>query len=123
MDKRVLVWVFDIDGVISTNPQFFSLLTYFLTKKRNENLVFVVTARNPNRRKETIRELDKWDIHYTKLYFMPVDFARDFTTQGNWKKALVDSLNADMWFDNDFKWYEKECGIDFSDMRCRRIEI
>jgi hypothetical protein len=122
MDKKLRV-IFDLDGVITTNPQFFSLLTYFLTKKRNENLVFIVTARNPNRIIETIKELEKWNINYTKVYFMPADLARDFRTQRKWKKDTVWQLDADLWFDNDFKWYEKECGIDFSDLKCQRIEI
>jgi hypothetical protein len=30
---------------------------------------------------------------------------------------------VDIWFDNDFKWYEKVCGIGFSDLKCERIEI
>ena len=116
-------WVFDVDGVISTNPQFFSLLTYFLTKKRNEHEVYILTARNPNRKNETINDLNVWNICYKEVLFMPVDLARDFRTQGRWKKDIVTTLKADLWFDNDFKWYEKECGIDFSDLKCQRIEI
>lgn len=115
--------VLDIDGVISTNPQFFSLLTYFLTKKRNECEVYIVTARNPSRKNITYSELENWHICFKEVLFMPDDLARDFTTQGKWKKDTVQALNADLWFDNDFKWYEKECGIDFSDLKCKRIEI
>jgi len=113
----------DIDGVIGTNPQFFGTLTNFLTKKNNENEVFIITARNPSRYDETVNQLDKWNITYNELHFMPDDFTRDATTQGNWKKDTVSRLNIDIWFDNDFKWYEKECGIDFSEMKCRRILI
>lgn len=120
---KTLRIILDIDGVISTNPQFFSLLTYFLTKKRNECEVYIVTARNPNRKQETIDELGVWGIQYDDVLFMPSDLTRDFTTQGKWKKDTVQGLNADLWFDNDFKWYEKECGIDFSDLKCKRIEI
>jgi uncharacterized HAD superfamily protein len=123
MGQRILKVVLDIDGVISTNPQFFGLLTYFLTKKRNRHLVFIVTARNPNRQKETIKWLKGVGVVYEKVFFMPTDLTRDFTTQGNWKKDVVSNLNADLWFDNDFKWYERECGIDFSDLKCVRIEI
>jgi hypothetical protein len=54
---------------------------------------------------------------------MPRQLARDNKTQGNWKKDTVQALNADIWFDNDFKWYEKECGIDFSDLKCERVLI
>jgi hypothetical protein len=54
---------------------------------------------------------------------MPKELTRDFTMQGKWKKDTVASLNANLWFDNDFKWYEKQCGIDFSDLKCERIEI
>jgi len=113
----------DIDGVISTNPQFFSLLTYFFTKKRNNHKVYVLTARNPSRYFETYHELKDWGIHSGDIIFMPADLTRDFTTQGNWKKDIVRDLEIDLWFDNDFKWYEKECGIDFSDLKCQRIEI
>lgn len=120
---RTLRVVLDVDGVISTNPQFFSLLTYFLTKKRNECEIYILTARNPNRYPETKTQLETWGVHYNDLIFMPSDFTRDFRTQGKWKKDTVASLNADLWFDNDFKWYEKECGIDFSDLKCKRVEI
>jgi len=123
MAQRVLKIILDIDGVISTNPQFFSLLTYFLTKKRNEHIVYILTARNPKRRDETYNILREWNISFNEVFFMPSDLARDFRTQGKWKKDTVQALNADLWFDNDFKWYEKECGIDFSDLKCTRIEI
>ena len=116
-------WCFDLDGVITTNPDFFKLLTYFLTKKRNENEVYILTARNPSRVYETKLLLDRWCICYKDIIFMPKDFTRDFKTQGNWKKDVVQHLKADLWFDNDFKWYEKECNIDFSDLKCERIEI
>lgn len=122
MERKLRV-AFDIDGVISTNPHFFETLTYFLTKKNNENEVFILTARNPSRYDDTVEELKRWNISYKELCFMPDDFARDFKTQGNWKKDTVSRLNIDLWFDNDFKWYEKECGIDFSDLKCKRIEI
>jgi hypothetical protein len=115
--------VIDIDGVISTNPDFFKLFTYWLTKKRNNNEVYILTARNPSRKNETINDLNVWNICYKELIMMPNDLTRDFLTQGNWKKDIVRHLNADLWFDNDFKWYEKECGIDFSDLKCERILI
>jgi len=116
-------WVFDLDGVITTNPDFFKLLTYWLKKKRNNNKIYILTARNPERQEETINELRNWGISYDTLHFMPKQLTRDFKTQGLWKKDTVQVLNADLWFDNDFKWYEKECGIDFSDLKCERIEI
>lgn len=116
-------WVFDIDGVITTNPDFFKLLTYFLTKHRNNNDVYILTARNPSRKKETIDELSRWGISYKEILFMPSDLTRASRTQAKWKKDTVLGLNADLWFDNDFKWYERDCGIDFSDLKCERIEI
>ena len=122
MDKKLRI-ILDIDGVISTNPQFFSQLSYFFTKRNNQHEVYILTARNPKRRLETYVELEKWDIYFNEVLFMPSDLTRDFTTQGKWKKDTVQALNADLWFDNDFKWYEKECGIDFSDLKCTRIEI
>lgn len=116
-------WCFDLDGVITTNPDFFKLLTYFLKKKRNHNEVIILSARNPSRQEETINELKAWNISYDRVIFMPTDLTRDSRTQGNWKKATILGLNADLWFDNDFKWYERDCGIDFSDLKCERIEI
>lgn len=116
-------WAFDLDGVITTNPDFFKVLTYWLKKKRNENTVYILTARNPSRKKETIKELKSWNISYNDVLFMPKQLTRDFKTQGKWKKDIITVLNVDLWFDNDFKWYERECGLDFSDLKCERIEI
>lgn len=118
-----MIWAFDMDGVLTTNPDFFKLLTYWLTKKRNNNRVIVVTARNPDRKNEIFAWLDRWGITYNDVYFMPEDLARDPTTQGKWKKDIIRSQKVDLWFDNDFKWYEKSCKIDFSDLKCERIEI
>ena len=118
-----MIWAFDLDGVITTNPDFFKLLTYWLTKKRNNNRVIVVTARNPERKREIFDWLNKWGITYNDVYFMSEDLARDFTTQGKWKKDIIRDQKVDIWFDNDFKWYERECKLDFSDLKCERIEI
>jgi len=123
MDKRVLVWAFDVDGVITTNPDWFKVFTYWLKKKRNNNIVHIVTSRNPERTKETIEELKMWNISYDYIHFMPKDFTRSPASQAKWKKDTILTLNIDLWFDNDFKWYEKMCGIDFSDLDCARIEI
>jgi len=118
-----MIFAFDLDGVITTNPDLFKVLTYWLTKKRNNNKVYIVTARNPERKKETIKWLKEWNITYDDVLFMPKQLTRDFTTQGKWKKDIIREQKVDIWFDNDFKWYEKECGIDFSDLKCERIEI
>jgi len=118
-----MIWAFDLDGVITTNPDFFKVFTYWLKKKRNNNTVYILTARNPKRKNETINDLNVWNISYDDVFFMPDDFTRDATTQGNWKKDMIVKLKADLWFDNDFKWYERDCGIDFSDLKCERIEI
>jgi len=118
-----MIWAFDLDGVITTNPDFFKVFTYWLKKKRNNNTVYILTARNPERNIDTYMELDRFGISYDNVCFMPDDFTRDATTQGNWKKDIIKVLNADLWFDNDFKWYERDCGIDFSDLKCERIEI
>lgn len=117
------IWCFDLDGVITTNPDFFKLLTYWLKKKRNNNEVYILTGRNPSRQGETINELEKWQISYDRLFFMPKELTRDARTQGLWKKDKILELRADLWFDNDFKWYERDYGIDFSDLTCERIEI
>lgn len=116
-------WVFDVDGVITTNPDFFRLLIFFLKKKRNNNEVFIVSSRNPDRREETEKYLKMVNICYDELITMKKDLTRDTRTQAKWKKDTVQGLNADLWFDNDFKWYERECGIDFSDLKTERVEI
>lgn len=116
-------YVFDIDGVITANPDFFKWFSYHLSKKLNNNEIHIVTSRNPERKEETINELRNWGISYDAIHFMPKELTRDNKTQGRWKKDTVQALNADLWFDNDFKWYEKECGIDFSDLKCERILI
>lgn len=111
----------DIDGVITTNPDFFRFLTYILHK--NGWFVDIVTSRNPKRVKETEQELKKWDITYDTIHFMSTKDKRDYKTQGEWKKNTVNVLGSTLWMDNEFKVYEKVLGIDFSDCVAQRIAI
>lgn len=116
-------WCFDLDGCITTNPDFFKLLTYFLKKKGNNNEVYILTARNPARLEETINELAKWGISYDQLHTMPVGYDRNYMGLGFWKKEKLKEIKPDIWFENEVKVYEKLCGVNFSDLDINIINI
>lgn len=59
----------DIDGTITEDPVFFSELARKL--RLNGTAVHVVTARDPDSRKETENELFELDIEYDQLYLLP----------------------------------------------------
>lgn len=117
-----MIWAFDLDGVITANPDFFKWFTYNLKKKGNDNDIHIVTARNPGREIETLQELMFWGIAYDELHMMDKKLKRDYKTQGEWKNYMVKIINADIWFDNDFKVYEKVCGVKL-DAKAERITI
>lgn len=102
----------DIDGVISSNPDFWKWLVYQLTKKPNNVKVFIVSARNPNRLKETENDLLDWGIRYDELITMPKEAPRSFKYQAIWKIAAIKEIEADIWVDDDFKIFKQTLGID-----------
>ena len=101
----------DLDGCVTSNPDFFKWWTYTLTKKGNNNEVWILTARNPSRIDETIEELAYWGIKYDQIFFMGKDMPRDDTTQARWKLQKVKEMKPDIWIDNDFKVYERVCDV------------
>lgn len=114
-------FAFDIDGVITSNPDFYRHLTYLLHK--NGHIIDIVTSRNPSRAKETEEELKRLGITYTDIHFMSSLLPRDYKTQGQWKLDTIATLKTDVWFDNEFKVYEKVLGLDFSGCRAERISV
>lgn len=61
-------WCIDLDGVITSNPNFFKWWTYQLKKKGNDNEIHILTARNPSRYHETIFEImEKFKIDFAKV--------------------------------------------------------
>jgi len=114
-------WAFDIDSVITANPEFFRWWIYHLKKSKQE--VFIVTARNPKREQETIFELEDWHIPYDKIYFMPDILPRDFSDQAMWKKKKIKELKIDIWVDDNFKIYRRALGISTDIKGVTKIEI
>lgn len=105
-----MVWAIDIDGVITSNPDFFKWWTYQLTKKGNSNVVYIVSSRNPSRISETFNELYKWGITFDKYFYMGESgkkLKRDWKTQAKWKIDIIRTLRPHVWIDNDFKMYER----------------
>lgn len=105
-------WLIDVDGVITTNPGFWSYWTYHLAK--NGHKVFVLTARNPSRVNETIGQLAKWNICCDKIITMPDILPRDLLTQWEWKVKEAKKSKADVWVDDQFKICEQVFGWDWS---------
>jgi hypothetical protein len=116
-----MTFALDLDGVIGTNPEFFKWFTFILHK--NKQWIDIVTSRNPSRVEETKKELSFWGITYDDIHFMSSQMPRDYKTQGEWKRDKVIALKSDIWMDNEFKIYDKVCGVDFSECRAERITI
>ena len=114
-------WVFDIDSVITANPESIKWWIYHLRK--NGHKIDIVTSRNPKRKKETIEELKFWGIDYDEIFFMSKKLKRDFTTQALWKVKVVKILKPDIWVDNNFKIYERALGVNTEVEGVCRIEV
>jgi predicted glycosyltransferase len=114
-------WVFDIDSVITANPDFFKWWIYHLRKNGHE--VLIVTGRNPARKSETKEELKMWGISYDSISFMPKSLPRDFRTQAEWKLRQIEEIKPDVWVDDNFKIYEQGLGISMTVEGVVRIEI
>ena len=114
-------WAFDVDGVITANPDFFRWWINQLRK--NGQIIYILTARNPSRVAETGKELKELGIKYDGVCYMPEDSQRDYKTQAEWKKSVVKDLKIDIWVDNEFKVYKRCCGVSFSDVTATMIQI
>lgn len=116
-----MVYAIDLDGVIVANPDFWKWFTFKLHV--NKQWIDIVSSRNPERTEETKAELKHWGITYDDLHMMSSQMARDFKTQGEWKRDKVMQLKSDIWFDNEFKIYEELMEVDFSECTAERITI
>jgi hypothetical protein len=105
-------WCIDLDGVITSNPDFFRWWTYQLKKKGNKNGIHILTARNPSRIEETIRELEFWGISYDQLHTMDESEPRGLNNLGIWKLNMIIEIKPDIWIENEIKAY-KAVGVDF----------
>jgi hypothetical protein len=105
-------WMIDLDGTITSNPDFFKWWTYQLRKKGNRHVVDILTARNPGRFKETIKELKHWGITYNEIYSMDADAPRILQAQADWKIEVVNKVKPTIWIDNNLKLYKTILNID-----------
>ena len=118
-----MIWAFDIDGVITSNPDFFKWWIYQLRKKGNNNKVAIISARNPSRMDETLFELERWGIDFDEIYSMTERLKRDMKSQAKWKLSIIKQIHPDVWVDNDFKVYEKVLGVRMDTPGTERIQI
>lgn len=116
-------WLIDLDGVITANPSFWKWWVYHLRKKPNHCWVGILTARNPKRVDETLEELKFWGIEYDEIYFMDAALARSFKSQGEWKRNMLLEIQPDVWVEDQLKVYERACGVDFSVLLEKGLEI
>ena len=107
-----MLFLIDIDGVITSNPDFFKWFIYTLRKKENKHKVHIVTCRNPERIFETELELIRWGITYDEIHFMKPELSRDLKTQAMWKMSVALVVKPDVWIDDDFKIYKQVYDID-----------
>ena len=114
--EYVLRYGFDIDGTISTNPEFYSSLskdTYI-----DGGSIVIISSRTENQdvRDTTIEQLNNWSISYDKLFlFKPFDDVKHLCPHDdlNWyQKYLWQKLyycireKVDCYHDDDIKVIE-----------------
>jgi hypothetical protein len=103
---------FDIDGVITKNPIYFSFLTKVL--KREGHFVAIVTSRSPlfEVQEATRQELKELDIIFDDLYFLPEDedtffhypLGLDWFQKRIWLKANYCQTNKlEVFYEDDTK--------------------
>ena len=64
MGKKTIVVGIDLDNCITADAEFFRVICFLLAP---EYEIHIITNRDKNSRKETIRELKELGIHYSKL--------------------------------------------------------
>ncbi len=107
-------WAIDIDGVITANPAAFSFLTYHLNKNENSDTVIILTWRDgsdPERRKQTMEELDIFGIYYNQVIMAPKKFD-NIRAAALWKISKMKELGINIWIDDEIKMYIRDLGID-----------
>ncbi len=106
-------WCIDIDGVITANPAVFGWLTYHLTKNENNQTIIILSWRDgsdPERVKETEKELEEFGIRYNQLVMAPRRFPNARVAMF-WKIAKIAELEVDIWLDDEIKSYKRDYSI------------
>ena len=106
-------WCFDIDGVITANPQALSWLTYHLCKNENNNYIYLLSWRDgtdATRKIQTISDLQKFNVHYNELIMAPKRFG-NIRQAAFWKIAQIHKLGIKIWFDDELKSYKRDYKI------------
>ncbi len=85
----------DIDGTITRNPAFFSILSSALTKAGHT--VFVITLRDDRNR--AIADLRKWGIVHQKLITSTPSELMDFGDE--WKAMVCQKHKIEIFLDDD----------------------
>lgn len=86
----------DIDGTISQAPQHFKRLIDALIE--DDDYVFIITARDEGRRRETEEYLESLCIDYYQLLMKPIAWPG---TIAEWKVTAVRDTNVQLMFDDE----------------------
>lgn len=109
-----MIWIADIDGVITANPSAMAWLTWHLKKNENQNTIYILTWRdgsNPDRKIQTKEDLDRWGIVYDDLIMADKRF-KTLKEAAIWKIDKVRELKADIWLDDELKIYKRDYSFD-----------
>lgn len=110
--------VIDYDGTITGNYAFYIQLCSMLIK--SGHTVTILTACKPSRRKDVYIDLEKKGVPYHQLISRPKDVTTGPSSLGEWKKNMLESIRADVWFDNEIKNYE-DAGVDFNTLSTQKV--
>lgn len=116
---------FDIDGVINANPAAISWLTYHLLKDENGHVIYILSWRdgsNEERKAQTIKELERFNIYYDELIFAPRKFV-NMRQVAFWKISMVHKLGINVWLDDELKIYRRDYGINLEVLLPNVIKI
>ena len=104
--------VLDLDGVITANPPVFAWLTWHLKKNENNTIIYVISWRfgTSTRKDETIADLKYFGIKYDFLVMAPEHF-KNAGEAAYWKIEKVKEAEADIWFDDEIKSYQRDYNI------------
>lgn len=86
----------DIDGTITQAPKHFKRLIKALMD--DDDLIFIITARDEGRREETAKFLQTLGIKYHQLLMRPMEWPG---TVSEWKVDAVLQTNVHLMFDNE----------------------
>ena len=83
----------DIDGTISSLPEFFSCLT--MAFRQAGHKVYIITYREPMAVQATRDQLDQWRVEYDEIYL-----CGNTEEMGQWKAKIAAMLELDVMFDD-----------------------